>query len=68
MKILITFRDGTKLSFDQSTVVGFKCTDRVLYILTNSEKTLYIYNMSIVDAVKTEAVKGSILDYILKDF
>ena len=67
MKIVISFRDGKKLAFDQSTVKGFKSTDRLLYVLTNDSQNLYMYNMSTIDSVKLSVTRGSVSDYILKD-
>ena len=58
MEIVITFMNGSEVKFDSSTVVSYKYGDRFFGIITNSSKTLYLYNASMIDKVEMRVTKG----------
>lgn len=65
MEIIISFMDGSEVKFDSSTVVSYKYGDRFFGIITNSSKTLYLYNSSTIDKVEMRVTKGggTVKDY-----
>lgn len=58
MEIIISFRDGSEVKFDSSTVVSYRYGDRFFGVITNSSKALYLYNMITISKVEMRVTKG----------